>query len=413
MQETGNQKNKKWLKVAAGGLVLLLVLFFVLSKKVEKSANQGSALQVADRAANQAAADAKKNAPKTIEFLPSDIVTVSKGEIARSLSVSGALRADKQAAVKAIVAGEVREVLVREGEIVQQGQVLVRMDNGDFEARLNQAKGSLSAAQGQLDIAKQSRDSNQSLLDKNFISKNAYDNSVNQYAIARANVETAKGALDVAKKALNDTVIKAPISGIISNRMIQPGEKVSTDNRLLDVVDLRVLEMEAPVPAQNIASIKIAQRVQLTIEGVSEKLIGEVSRINPATTAGSRSIMSYIRIANTAGQLRAGMFGEAQLTIEKKSDVIMVPETAIQYDAEKPFVYVIESDLLTQKFLTLGLKGVNLGATDGTASTTVVEVVSGLDAGAKVVKLNLGNLRIGSSVRFVTPTPTSTPNAKS
>ena len=111
--------------------------------------------------------------------------------------------------------------------------------------------------------------------------------------------------------------------------------------------------------------------------------------------------------------LQQGMFGEAQLTIEKKSDVIMVPETAIQYDAEKPFVYVIESDLLTQKFLTLGLKGVNLGATDGTASTTVVEVVSGLDAGAKVVKLNLGNLRIGSSVRFVTPTPTSTPNAKS
>lgn len=409
MQEIGKQKNKKWLKGVAGALVFLLVLFFVFSKKAEKSADQGST----PPATNQVAADAKNNAPKTIEFLPSDIVTVSKGEIARTLSVSGALRADKQAAVKAIVAGEVREVLVREGEVVQQGQVLVRMDNGDFEARLNQAKGSLSAAQGQLDIAKQSRDSNQSLLDKNFISKNAYDNSVNQYAIALANVETAKGALDVAKKALNDTVIKAPISGIISNRMIQPGEKVSPDNRLLDVVDLRVLEMEAPVPAQNIASIKIAQHVQLAIEGVSEKLIGEVSRINPATTAGSRSIMSYIRFANTAGQLRAGMFGEAQLIIEKKSDVLMVPETAIQYDAEKPFVYVIEADLLTQKFLTLGLKGVNLGATDGTSSTSVVEVVAGLDAGAKVVKLNLGNLRIGSSVRLVTPASTSTPNAKS
>ena len=409
MQEISKQKNKKWLKGVAGALVLLLVLFFVFSKKAEKSADQGST----PPAANQVAADGKNNAPKTIEFLPSDIVTVSKGEIARTLSVSGALRADKQAAVKAIVAGEVREVLVREGEVVQQGQILVRMDNGDFEARLNQAKGSLSAAQGQLDIAKQSRDSNQSLLDKNFISKNAYDNSVNQYAIALANVETAKGALDVAKKALNDTVIKAPISGIISNRMIQPGEKVSPDNRLLDVVDLRVLEMEAPVPAQNIASIKIAQPVQLAIEGVSEKLIGEVSRINPATTAGSGPIMSYIRIANTAGQLRAGMFGEAQLIIEKKSDVLMVPETAIQYDAEKPFVYVIEADLLTQKFLTLGLKGVNLGATDGTSSTTVVEVASGLDAGAKVVKLNLGNLRIGSSVRLVAPASTSTPNAKS
>ena len=177
-------------------------------------------------------------APQVLEFLPGDLVAVSFGEIQKTLSLSGALRAVNQAVVKAKLAGEVREVLVREGEAVQAGQVLVKMDTADYEARLAQARGSLAAAQGQLDIAKQARDNNKTLLDKTFISKNAYDNSSNQYAIAAANVDSARGALEVAQKALADTVIRAPIAGLISSRTVQPGEKVSPDNRLLDVVDL-------------------------------------------------------------------------------------------------------------------------------------------------------------------------------
>ncbi len=375
-----------WVIVA---IVVVIALVLVKKKTTDLSA---SAKGLAVTAALQ-----------VLEFLPGDLATVTSGEVQKTLSLSGALRAVNQATVKAKLAGDVHEVLVREGEAVQLGQVLVKMDTADYEARLAQARGSLAAAQAQLDIAKQARDNNKTLLDKTFISKNAYDNSSNQFAIAAANVDSAKGAVEVAQKALADTVIRAPIAGLISSRTVQPGEKVSADNRLLDVVDLRVLEMEAPVPTQDIAKIKLGQSVQLKIEGVTGLVVGKVSRINPATTTGSRSIMSYIQVANADGtqgngQLRAGMFGEALLVVEKKSDVLNIPQSAVRYEAGLSFVYVIEDNVLQQKPLSLGMQG----EVNGVA---VVEILNGLVKDSKVVKVNLGSLRSGLPVKIVQSGP--------
>lgn len=375
------------------GVALLIALVIALALMKKKSTDASALAKSA----------AISMIPQVVEFLTSDLVTVSSGEVQKTLSLSGALRAVHQATVKAKLAGEVRDVLVREGEAVQLGQVLVKMDTTDYESRLTQARGSLAAAQAQLDIAKQARDNNKTLLDKTFISKNAYDNSSNQYAIAAANVDSAKGAVEVTQKALADTVIRAPIAGLISSRSVQPGEKVSVDNRLLDVVDLRLLEMEAPVPTQDIAKIKLGQSVQLKIEGVTGMVVGKVSRINPATTTGSRSIMVYIQVSNAdgaqgSGQLRVGMFGEAQLVVEKKSDVLTIPQSAVRYDAGLSIVYVIEANILQQKPVSLGMQGEANGV-------AVVEVLSGLAKGSQVVKVNLGNLRSGLPAKIVQSAP--------
>jgi membrane fusion protein (multidrug efflux system) len=351
------------------------------------------------KAANTAAQSVAKQqsltvAAQVMEFLASDVVSVSSGDVRKLLSLSGALRAYNQAVVKARVAGEVREVLVREGEAVQLDQILVKMDTADYDARLAQARGSLAAANGQLEIARQARDNNKILLDKAFISQNSYDNTKNQYAIALANVDSARGAVSVAQKALADTVIRAPIAGLISSRSVQPGEKISPDNKLFEVVDLRVMEMEAPVPTQDIASIKIGQQVQLKIEGVTQMVNGKVSRINPGTVTGSRSIMTYIQIANPDGVLRAGMFGEAQLVIAQKNGVLIVPQTAVRTENDKTFVYVIENNTLQQKPVSLGMQGDANGV-------AVVELLSGVGKDAIVVKTNLGSLRAGIPVKLL------------
>ena len=332
-------------------------------------------------------------APAVMEFLSSDVTQVQVRDLRRLLPLTGSLRAFHQASVKAKVAGEVREVLVREGEAVKAGQILIRMDASDYQARLAQAQGSLAAARGQLDIATKARDNNKALLDKGFISKNAFDNADSQFAIARANVDSARGALEVAQKALADTVIRAPISGLVSSRSVQPGEKVSADNRLLDVVDLAQMELEAAVPAADIMHVALGQEVQVKVEGMPQPFTGKVVRINPATQAGSRSIMTYIQIDNPQGALRVGMFAEAQLTTEKKASVLTVPQSAIRSDAGHAFVYAIEDSKLVQKPVTLGASG-NDG--DGNA----VEIVQGLDGGAQIVRTNLGNLRAGTTVKF-------------
>jgi membrane fusion protein, multidrug efflux system len=374
------KRRSLWLAAA-----LVLLAAAIGTAALKKKTPQAAALPTAAQA------------PAWLELLPSDVARVTPHELRQTLALSGSLKAVSQAVVKARVAGEVREVLVREGEAVTAGQVLVRMDASEYQARFEQAKGALQAARAQLEIASKTRDNNRALLEKNFISKNAFDNAESQYAIAAANLASARGALDVAQKSLQDTVIRAPLAGLVSSRTIQPGEKVSPDNHLLEVVDLHQMELEAAVPALDIASIALGQDVEVRVEGLPAALNGTVVRINPSTQAGSRSILAYIRIANPQQALRVGMFAEARLTLARKSGVLSIPQVAIRTDAGQPTVYAIENGKLLQKPVTLGMRGED-------ERGSAVEIVTGLSSGAQIVVTNLGNLRSGTPVKMATAT---------
>lgn len=369
--------------------LLLLVLAAVGARSVVKSR------QAAQAAPAPAPMTAEAAAP-VLEFLPSDLVTVTPRDLRQTLAASGSLRAYHQATVKARVSGEVREVLVREGETVKAGQVLVRMDEADYRARVAQAEGALLAARGQLDIAAKARENNRALLERGFISKNAYDTASSQYDIAQANVNAAQGGLDVSRKALGDTVIRAPIAGVVASRSVQPGEKVSADNKLLDVVDLGRMEMEVAVPTSDIIAIAPGQEVTVRVEGLPQPLPATVARINPATQAGSRSILTYLQLDNPENRLRAGMFGEARLTLSKKTGVLAVPPAALQGSGGNVYVYLIEQDKLARRQVQTGITG-----SDGDA--TLIEITAGLEAGARIVRSNLGNLPAGATAKVLQP----------
>jgi RND family efflux transporter MFP subunit len=330
-----------------------------------------------------------------LEFLPQEIISVTPMELRQTLALSGSLRAVEQVSVKARLAAEVREVLVREGEAVKAGQVLVRMDTSEYQAKVDQARGNLNAAHAQLDIATKTRDNNLALLDKGFISRNAFDNAASQFAVAQANVEASRGALDVAQKSLNDTVIRAPLSGLVSMRSVQPGEKVSADNRLLDIINLQNMELEAAVPTSDIEQVTLGQGVTLRVEGLSDSFHGRVTRINPSTQTGSRSVMVYIQVPNPQALLRAGMFAEGQLILRSKPGVLALPPGAVHQDSNAVYVYAIEDGKLIKKTVRIGIEG-------RVGDDSKIEILDGLSAGAQVISNNMGTLRAGSAVR-ITP----------
>jgi RND family efflux transporter MFP subunit len=331
--------------------------------------------------------------PPALEFLAQEVFTTAPVDLQKTLYLSGALRAFDVASVKARVAADVREVLVREGEAVKSGQVVVKMDATEYLARVEQARGNLNSARAQLDIAARNRDNNRALVDRGFISRNAFDNYASQYAAAEANVEAAKGALDVVQKSLNDTVIRSPISGLVAMRYAQPGEKVSADNKLLDIVNLRKMELEAAVPTNVIASVALNQRVMLRIEGLPQQFEGKVVRINPATQAGSRSVLVYVQIDNPQGLLRAGMFAEAQLVLSSKLGVLALPQNAVRKDGNGTHVYVIEGERLARRPVVTGLNG-------RSGNDFMTEIQSGLEFGDKVVATDMGSLQPGALVRI-------------
>jgi len=372
-------------------LIIAIVVVIVIAMIFFRSPAPSSQPSPAKNAAPAATTSAIKNT--TLEFLPQEIFKVTPTELKQTMALSGALRAVDQASVKARVAAEVREVLVREGESVTAGQILVRMDTSEFQARVDQAKGNLHAMRAQLDIATKNRDNNRALLDKGFISRAAFDNTASQFAAAQANVDSAQGALDIVQKLLNDSVVRAPISGLIAVRNVQPGEKVSVDYKLLDIVNLKKMECEALVPTSDIPKIKIGQSVLLHIEGLAEQFIGNVTRINPATQAGSRSIAIYIQVANPQDMLKVGMFVDAQLVLRTKANVIAIPQTAVHKESSGAYVYALENNLIARKNITLGQDG-------RSGEVALIEITSGLNAEDQIVKTDMGNLRPGTAVRI-------------
>jgi membrane fusion protein, multidrug efflux system len=372
-------------------IIIAIVVVIGIAMSFFRSPAPSSNPSAAKNAAPATTTSAIKNT--TLEFLPQEIFKVTPIDLKQTMALSGALRAVDQASVKARVAAEVREVLVREGESVTAGQILVRMDTSEFQARVDQAKGNLHAMRAQLDIATKNRDNNRALLDKGFISRAAFDNTASQFAAAQANVESAQGALDIVQKLLNDSVVRAPISGLIAVRNVQPGEKVSTDYKLLDIVNLKRMECEALVPTSDIPKIKIGQSVLLHIEGLTEEYIGNVTRINPATQAGSRSIAIYIQVANPQDMLKVGMFVDAQLVLRTKAHVIAIPLTAVHKESSGAYVYALENNLIVKKNITLGQEG-------RSGEVALIEITSGLNAEDQIVKTDMGNLRPGTAVRM-------------
>lgn len=354
---------------------------------------------------HRSAAPAKPAAPAqapvaaispTLEFLPQEVVTAAPVEIRQTLALSGSLRAVDMATIKARVSADVRQVLVREGESVRAGQIVVVTDGTEYEARVAQARGNLDAARAQLEIATKTRDNNRMLVEKGFISRNAFDNAASQYAAAEANVAAARGAMNIVQKSLNDTTIRTPISGLVAARYVQPGEKVSPDNKLLDIVNLQKMELEAAVPTSDIAQIVVGQTVTVRIEGLPELFEGKVVRINPSTQAGSRSVLVYVQIANPKNVLRVGMFAEAQLVLRAKQGVLALPQNAVRKDSQGAFVYTITNGQLSKTAVTVGIDG-------RSGDEYLTEIISGLDFGAQVIRTDMGNLQIGTRVRVAAP----------
>jgi len=348
---------------------------------------KGIATRKAAATALAAAAEAKR-ANVSIELAPTDTFIAKSITLSNGLPISGSIKAANNAVVKAKVAGELRGLIVREGDLVKQGQLLATIDATEFLARQNQAQKIADAAKAQVDIAQKNVDNNKSLVEQNFISKNALDTSQATLDNARANYAAALAGVDVAKKSLDDTKVFAPISGMISVRGTQPGERVGIDARIVDIVDLSRLELEATLAPSDSVAVRAGQAATLTIEGTTSTVRARVARINPAAAAGSRSVLVYLAIDNPAG-LRQGLYAQGVLATAK-IDSIAVPIEAVRYDKPAPYVQVVEAQKVTHKNVTLGARG--------TSNGVAYVAAQGLSAGAVVLQGNVGAVREGVSV---------------
>jgi membrane fusion protein (multidrug efflux system) len=350
----------------------------------------GTAAFLLSKKAGAASAETdKKNAPPvTLEFNAGDIATAGLQPLMRTSSVSGTLTPFNQAVVKATVPGEVRKVLVREGMAVKQGDVLAELDATDLRSRLDAAQAEQAERRAKLAIAERNRDTNLALLKQNFISQNAYDQLNSTYQGSDAAVRWSDAQVQLAKKALDDAVVRAPISGMVSKRSVSGGERLQPDAPIVTIVDLSRLELEALVPASDIGSIALGQNVQFRVDGFGERQFdGKVERINPVADASSRAIKLFVAVPNASGLLKGGMFAQGQITLSKSQPMLVVPASALFEEAGQTYVFTVEAGKLAKR-------AVRVGARDDVNG--LAEVSNGLDQGANVVRVRMGSLKVGA-----------------
>ena len=345
----------------------------------------------------QATAAAASAPARPLELAAADTALVTRSELNSLLVVSGSLKALDSAVVKARVAAEVKTLTVREGDRVTAGQLLGRLDATEGALRLRQAEEQAQAAQAQLDIAQRTLANNQSLVGQGFISKNALDMSISNAAGAQATLQAARAAVELSRKSVRDSEIRAPISGLVSQRLVQPGERVSVDARLLEIVDLRQLELEAAVAPEEVLSLRIGQAAQVQIDGLAASVTAQVVRINPSAQGGTRAVTAYLRLApdaSTAASLRQGLFARGSIRLQQRQ-ALLVPVSALRLDQALPYLLVVDAGTAQARTVKTGGRGEML--IDGRVESAI-EINDGVAEGAVVLRGTVGNLRPGTRV---------------
>jgi membrane fusion protein (multidrug efflux system) len=329
-----------------------------------------------------------KNVQVTLEFAPADLAVVESKPLSRWLPVSGTMQPVRQATVKSKVSGEVRQVTVREGDTVQAGQVLARMDTADLDAKLIERQGQLESAKAQLALAEKTLSTNQKLLKQNFISQNAFDSSESSMNVSRGTVMSAEAQVRLAQNAIKDAVATAPLTGIVAKRHVQQGEKVAFDTPLVTVVDLKDIELVAMVPAVDIPELRVGMAVDLAVDGFGDRrFAGHIGRINPSTEPGTRAILVFVGVPNPKDELRGGMFATGRISLAASAPVMSLPSGAVRSEGGQTFVWAIDDGKLVKRMVVTGRRDEESGR---------IEIKTALPATLKVLAARFENLKEGA-----------------
>ncbi len=387
-----------WLAAA----VVVALLASGLWRGVKTQQQRQQALAQAEQAKAQA----------VYQLAASDAITVAPQTLVLSLPISGTVQAVHSATIKARIAGELQQLQLREGDPVRAGEVIARVDSTESQARLAQAQQQADAARAQQDIQQRQYDNNRALANQGFISATALESSQSQLQAAQANYQAARSAADVLRKNLSDTVLRSPIQGQVARKWVSNGEKVGPDASVLEVVDLRELELQAQIPAADSLQLGLGQTAQLQVDGSAQTISAQVVRINPQADANSRSVTVYLRIAPPAAPagaatpaLRQGLYLQGQLATGQVQ-TLAVPLAAVRTDKPEPYVQLLSPQ---GESLRVQHQPVLLGTRSQRDGKTWVAISQGLQAGQRILGGQVGQLREATPVRLAPEAVPATP----
>lgn len=290
---------------------------------------------------------------KKIELIPQDLVLVQDGSAVAKTPFTGTLRAVNQSSIQAQITATATEVNAQVGQTVSQGQILVRLNNPDNAARLAQAKANLSSTQAQATLAKNMMQRKKRLLDQGFISKVEYEQATVDYQAQQENVKAQQENVNIAQKANLDGTILSPISGVITQRQIEKGQTVTVGQTLFEIVDPKHLEIQAKLPSDMQAALKVGQNIEYTIQGNSASLSAVITRISPIADPASRQLEFFAKPNQTIHSISIGAFVDGNILASQPVSGQLIPLDVIQDIKNQAYVWVIRNQKIAKVHLVI------------------------------------------------------------
>ena len=377
-------------------------------------------------AACSTTAETAPGADKAAEPTTIPTASVESRPIDRYLRVTGSLKADAQAEVSAETAGRVIETPVERGTRVAQGAMLIRISPSETAAQLQEADANAAQieaklgltpgqpfdrmkvpdvmnAKASLYLAEAEFNRMRSLVDQKVISQSEFDQRRTQLEAARQryqseqnladqsyrSLEGARARVALARKAVSDTSVRAPLAGIVAERLVSVGDYVTRGARVATVVRIDPLRVELTIPEQHVSLVKVGQQVRLTVDAYpGEEFAATVKFVSPSLRSDQRALTVEAIAANGDGRLKPGFFATALLRQPNAAPALLVPATAVETIAGTSRVYAVKDNRIEERIVTLGEK-----------IDAQVEITSGVAKGEIVASEPKGRLSDGQQVR--------------
>jgi RND family efflux transporter MFP subunit len=328
--------------------------------------------------------------PAAVRVGPENIVTVARGTIVVGPIVSGELRAEREATVRAEIGGSVTQVNVREGQAVRRGTLLGRIETRTLDDVRQSAMSAMRNAENQLAVARREMERTETLVKAGALAARDLDNARQSVTGAEAQVADAKSRLASVDRQLADTVLHAPIDGIIANKPVNLGDVVSVGAELFTIIDPSSMRLEAAVPADDLSFLRIGATVDFTVRGYDRQFQGRITMIAPQADPVTRQVPIYVSIPNVGGRLVAGLFAEGRV-VSQTAEGLVVPINAVNMTEPTPWVLRVTNGKAERVDLTLGLRD---------PRTEQVLVISGLSDGDTLLRGAAQGVASGTAVQL-------------
>lgn len=336
--------------------------------------------------------------PTEIEIGRENVIEVQSQEITVGPLVSGELKAEREATVRAEAGGRVLQVFPQEGQTVAAGTLLARIEGQPLQDAYASAQSALRSAEQTAAWAQKEAARIESLVKGGALAERDAELARNQATQATAAADDARSRVTSVRKSLDDLTVRAPIAGIVSKKHVNAGDVVSPGGELYTIIDPSSMRLEASVPSEQIAAIQIGGTVGFQVRGYpQERFEGRIERISPTADSATRQVPIFVTIPNTSRRLVAGLFAEGRVQQQAKTTLV-VPSIAVNEASGAPWVLKVHDGKAQRVDVAVGLRD---------EQTERVEITKGVVAGDLLLVGAAQGMTPGTPLRIKAPAASS------